>query len=150
MALIRWRDPELAFRTELDKLFDTFFDGNSREAGALVPIDVVEEKDSYTVKMELPGVQPKDVSVTVDSGVLTLRGEKRKEVEEKGKTFHRVERSYGEFQRSLVLPSVVEGSKVDATYVNGVLCVKLAKREEAKPKVIEVKVAATPVLAAKA
>ncbi len=148
MTLLRWRDPETAFRTELDSLFDTFFDTNGTESYGLAPIDVVEEKDAYLVKVELPGVQAKDVSVTVDNGVLTVRGEKKQESEEKGKTFHRVERRYGAFQRSFALPTAADAAGADATYRDGILCIKLAKREEAKPKAIEVKV--TPALSAKA
>ena len=141
MALVRWRAPESAFRNELENLFENFFDARGGDTEAFVPaLDVVEEKDRFVVKTELPGVNPKDVSVTAENGMLTIRGEKKQESEEKGKNFHRVERSYGSFQRVLALPTSVDAGKTEANYRDGVLTVKLVKREEAKPKAIEVKV----------
>ena len=141
MTLVRWRAPESAFRNELENLFDTFFHQTEARTEDFVPaLDVSEEKDRYVVKAELPGLTPKDVNVTVENGMLTIRGEKKQESEEKGKNFHRIERRYGSFQRVLALPTTVDASKTEANYKDGVLTVRLTKHEEAKPKAIEVKV----------
>lgn len=140
MSLVRWRTPESAFRNELESLFDTFVQAEGRTQDFVPALDVSEEKDRYVVKAELPGLAPKDVNVSVENGMLTIRGEKRQESEEKGKSFHRIERRYGSFQRVLALPATVDASRTEAAYKDGVLTVRLAKREEAKPKAIEVKV----------
>lgn len=140
MSLLR-RDP----RNEIDTLFESFFGvprGPHFETEKFVstPVDVLEEKDRFVVKVEIPGVNAKDLSVNVENGLLTIRGEKRQETEEKGRSFHRVERHYGSFQRALVLPGSVDPSKTEAQYRDGVLTVRLPKHEEARPKTIEVKV----------
>ncbi len=140
MPLVRWRAPESAFRNELENLFDTFLQGEGRAEDFVPALDVAEEKDRYVVKAELPGLTAKDVNVTVENGMLTIRGEKKQESEEKGKNFHRIERRYGSFQRVLALPTTVDASKTEANYKDGVLTVRLTKHEEAKPKAIEVKV----------
>jgi HSP20 family protein len=128
-------------RSELDHLLDSFL-GASGETENIVsaPLDVTEDKDRFVVKAELPGVVGKDVSVSVENGVLTIRGEKKQETEEKGKSFHRVERRYGSFQRALTLPGSADPNRTEAVYRDGVLTIRIAKREEVKPKVIEVKV----------
>ena len=141
MSLVRWRAPESAFRNELENLFDTFFQQAEARSDDFVPaLDVTEEKDRYVVKAELPGLTAKDVNVTVENGMLTIRGEKKQESEEKGKNFHRIERRYGSFQRVLALPTTVDAAKTEAAYKDGVLTVRLTKHEAAKPKAIEVKV----------
>ncbi len=141
MPLVRWRAPESAFRNELENLFDTFFQQAEARSEDFVPaLDVSEEKDRYVVKAELPGLTAKDVNVTVVDGMLTIRGEKKQESEEKGKNFHRIERRYGNFQRVLALPTTVDAARTEANYKDGVLTVRLTKHEEAKPKAIEVKV----------
>ena len=99
------------------------------------------EKKEVIVKAELPGMDPKDVDVTVDRDILSLRGERKKEEEEKGEDFHRVERSYGAFSRSIRLPAEVDANKVKATYNDGVLNISLPKTKEASVKKIEVKAA---------
>ena len=90
--------------------------------------------------MELPGVNKDDVKITLESNVLTIRGEKKAESEVNEKNLHRTERSYGEFQRSFTLPISVKNDRVDAVYKDGILTVSLPKADEAKPKLIEVKV----------
>jgi HSP20 family protein len=104
-------------------------------------VDIEESEKEYLVKAELPEIKKDDVKVTVENGVLTIAGERKFEKEEKGKKYHRIERSYGTFVRSFMLPEDVDGANVSAEYKDGVLHVHLPKAEQAKPKVIEVKVA---------
>jgi HSP20 family protein len=104
-------------------------------------VDVQETDTEYLIKADLPEVKKDDVKVELLDGVLTLEGERRQEKEEKGKKFHKVERAYGSFVRRFVLPSEVDGTKVQAEFKDGVLNVHLPKTATAKPKAIEVKVA---------
>ena len=103
-------------------------------------VDIAETDNEFVIKAEIPEVNKDDVKVTVDSGVLTIRGERKQEKEEKGKKFHRVERYYGSFTRSFTLPDNVDEGKIDASFKDGVLNLKVPKTEAAKPKAIEVKV----------
>jgi len=104
-------------------------------------VDVIENEKEYLVKAELPEVKKEDVKVSVDDGVLTIRGERKQENEEKGKKFHRVERMYGSFTRSFTLPDEIDSTKVAADFKDGVLNVRLPRSpEKAKAKAIEVKV----------
>jgi HSP20 family protein len=103
-------------------------------------VDISEDANEYLVKAELPELKKEDVKVSVENGELTISGERRAEKEEKGKKFHRIERSYGSFVRSFTLPEAVSGDKVTAEFKDGVLSVHLPKDEKAKPKTIEVKV----------
>jgi HSP20 family protein len=104
-------------------------------------VDITEDEKEFLVKADLPEVKKEDVKVTVENGVLTITGERKFEKEEKGKKYHRIERSYGNFLRSFTLPDTVEGAKVNAEFKDGVLKVHLPKTEKAKPKSVEVKVA---------
>jgi HSP20 family protein len=104
-------------------------------------VDISETESEYLIKAELPEVRKEDVKVTVENGVLTLQGERRQEKEEKGRRFHRVERSYGSFVRSFTLPESVDEGGVKAEYKDGVLALHLPKSEKVKPKAIDVKVA---------
>jgi HSP20 family protein len=104
-------------------------------------VDISETDAEYLIKAELPEVKKEDVKVTVEDGVLTLQGERRQEKEEKGKKYHRVERSYGSFIRSFTLPESVDEGAVKAEYKDGVLNLYLPKTEKVKPKAIDVKVA---------
>jgi HSP20 family protein len=104
-------------------------------------VDIEENEKEYVVKAELPEIKKEDVKVTVENDVLTIAGERKFEKEEKGKKYHRVERSYGSFGRSFTLPEDADGTKVSADYKDGVLRIHLPKSEKAKPKAIEVKVA---------
>ena len=101
--------------------------------------DITEDEQGYLVKLELPGMKREEVKVSMESGVLTVSGERKLEKEEKGKKFHRVERAYGSFSRSFVIPEDVVTDKIDAQFKEGVLEVHLPKGEHAKPKTIEVK-----------
>jgi HSP20 family protein len=103
-------------------------------------VDIAEDDKEYLIKVELPEVQKDDVKVTVESGTLTISGERKAEKEEKGRKFHRVERFYGRFERSFTIPDDAEADNVKAEFKDGVLRVHLAKSEKARPKQIEVKV----------
>ena len=103
-------------------------------------VDIAETDNEFTIKAEIPEVKKEDVKVTIDSGVLTIRGERKQEKEEKDKKFHRVERYYGSFTRSFTLPDNVDESKIEASFKDGMLNLQIPKTEAAKPKAIEVKV----------
>jgi HSP20 family protein len=104
-------------------------------------VDVFEDKTAVKIVAELPGVKPEDVKLSLENNVLTIRGEKKHEAEEKTDRVHRFERSYGSFERAFVLPSTVDGEKISADYRNGVLTVSVPKAERARPREIPVKVA---------
>lgn len=103
-------------------------------------VDVSEDDKEYVIKAELPEVKREDVKVTVEDGMLRITGERKFEKEEKGKTYHRVERAYGSFERSFALPDNAKSDKLTAEYKDGVLKVHLPKTEETKSKPVEVKV----------
>ncbi|MGH8024116.1 MAG: Hsp20/alpha crystallin family protein [Limisphaerales bacterium] len=118
---------------------------NNGEENITVPewaplVDVIEDEKEYLIKVELPEVRKEDVKVTVESGTLTVSGERKAETEEKNRRFHRVERSYGRFERTFSIPDDAESDGVKAEFKDGVLRVRLAKSEKARPKQIEVKV----------
>lgn len=104
-------------------------------------VDITEDEKEYVIKAELPEVKKEDIKLNVQDDVLTITGERKYEKEEKGKKYHRVERSYGSFLRSFTLPENADGTKVSAEYKDGLLMVRLPKSEKSKPKSIEVKVA---------
>jgi HSP20 family protein len=114
------------------------------------PVDIYEDEHNITLKMEVPGIDEKDIDVRIENNTLTVRGERKFEKEEKEENFRRVERQYGSFTRSFTLPSSVETENVQATYDKGVLEIRLAKKAEAKPKQIKVKVGSERTLEAKA
>lgn len=133
-----------SFRKEMDRLWDqvggeTPFARTFGEVWSPL-VDISETKDSLVVKADLPGLEAKDVKVSISGEVLTIKGEKKTEEEEKDEHYHCVERYSGSFQRVFRLPSGVEGDKIAATFDKGVLKVTLPKVEEAKKKEIEVKV----------
>ncbi|MCC7473989.1 MAG: Hsp20/alpha crystallin family protein [Pirellulales bacterium] len=135
-------DPFTALREEMCDLRSRLF-GDGEEGwftGTMVPaLDLSETDNAVEVRMDLPGITAKDIDIQINGNVLTITGERREEKEEKGKTFHRVERSYGNFSRSVTLPCTVIESEVAAEYHEGVLCVKLPKAEESKAHKIKVK-----------
>ena len=104
-------------------------------------VDISETDSAYLIKGEIPGVKKEDVKVTIQDGMLTIQGERKQEKEEKGKKFHRIERSYGSFVRSFRVPDDADESAVKAEFKDGMLNVTLAKSEKAKTKAIEVSVA---------
>ncbi len=142
-SLMPWRGmPSL--RHEMDRLFDQFFEPGWGEFPAALgdwmpSLDLTETKDALVVKVEVPGMDPKDIHVSFQENFLTIKGEKRQEKEEKDERHHRVERSYGAFARSVRLPVSVDGSKVDAKFKNGLLTVTLPKTPGAKGTTVPVK-----------
>src|SRR5437667_53018 len=102
---------------------------------------ITEDDKEYLIKAELPEVKKDDVKVAVENGVLTISGERKSEKEEKNRKYHRIERAYGSFERSFIVPDDADADKVNAEFKDGVLKVHLPKSEKAKPKQIEVKVA---------
>ena len=104
-------------------------------------VDISETTAAYVINVEIPEVKKEDVSVTLEHGVLTVKGMRRQEAEEKGRKYHRVERSYGRFVRNFSLPDMVDDAQVQAVFKDGILTLHLPKSEKARPKAIEVKVA---------
>ncbi len=146
-VVTRW-EPFREFSVLQDRLNRLFQDslGTGREetlanSGPFVPaVDVYEDEHNVTLKLEVPGIDEKDIDVRVENNTLTVRGERKLEKEEKEENFHRIERSYGSFSRSFTLPSTVDAEKVEADYDKGVLKIRLAKKAEAKPKQIKVNI----------
>lgn len=141
--------PFVSLQREIDRLFENFsrgfpkFTGSNGNISMLVPsIDVTETDKEIKITAELPGLEEKDVQVNFADGVLTIRGEKKAEKEEKDKNYRLVERSYGAFERSIALPDGVKPEDVKATIAKGVLTVKVPKPAPAQAKKIEVKSAA--------
>ncbi|MDN3510740.1 MAG: Hsp20/alpha crystallin family protein [Candidatus Jettenia sp. CY-1] len=131
-----------SLQNEMNRMMDRIFrEGNLTETGMwLPPIDLSETNDKIIVKAEIPGIDPKDIDISIQENTLFLKGEKREEKEEKGKNYYRVERQYGSFSRSVVLPATVDTDKITAECKNGVLEIILQKKEEVKPKQISIKV----------
>jgi len=132
-------------RREMDRLWDSFFEGKPRRRGEervewLPSLDVSETKNEIVVKAEIPGIDPKDIDISLADGVLTIKGEKKQEKEEKDENYHLIERSYGSFTRSVQLPKEVKSDKISASYKNGLLRVTLPKSEETKKKEIKIKI----------
>lgn len=150
MSLMRWRPGRdlLNIREEMNRLFDDVFSSlpftekrrGLLEGEWLPSVDVAETDENVVVTAELPGVSQDDVDITIVNDVLTLKGEKKEEKEIKKENYHRIERSYGSFQRSVSLPTGVKADQAKATYKNGVLHVTIPKVEEAKPKTIKINV----------
>jgi HSP20 family protein len=113
------------------------------------PVDIYEDEHTIAVKMEVPGIDEKDIDVRIENTTLTVHGERKMEKEEKEENFRRVERQYGSFTRSFTLPSSVDTGQVSANYEKGVLKIELAKKAEAKPKQIKVNVGSEKTLEAK-
>ena len=113
------------------------------------PVDIYEDEHNITLKLEVPGIEEKDIDVRIENTTLTVHGERKIEKEEKEENFRRVERQYGSFTRSFTLPSSVDSGQVSAHYDKGVLKIKLAKKAEAKPKQIKVNVGSEKTLEAK-
>lgn len=135
----------VSLRKEMERLFDRFFEPIWPEPmlGEWEPtLDVAETKDEVVVKVEVPGVEPKDIAVALEDGMLTIKGEKRAETEEKDKRYHRVERSYGAFYRAIRVPAPVDETKVKATFKDGVVTITMPKAPGAKGKTIPIEKAA--------
>jgi len=141
--LTRWdplRDLQ-RMQDEMSRLFDDRLAARSGESVGWTPsVDIYEDAEGIALRFELAGVEPKDVDIRYENGVLTLRGERKLEREDKRDNYHRVELSYGTFTRSFSLPGTIDAEKIKAESKNGVLTVTLPKKPEAKPKAIQVKV----------
>lgn len=127
---------------EMGGLLDSFLDGGRwgmARAQSFPPVNVWEDSERLYVETEIPGIDPKEVDVRLEGNVLTIRGEKKQEQEEKRRNYHYVERQYGAFHRSVQLPASVDPEKVEAGYHDGVLTVTIAKRPEATARRITVK-----------
>lgn len=116
-----------------------FFGPRTREADFAPPVDVHEDAEALTLRAELPGIKREDIDVAIDGNVLTLKGERKLEKEENGRRYHRIERSFGSFVRQFQLPSNVDSTAVDANLSEGVLTLKLPKKQELRPRKVEVK-----------
>ncbi len=155
MALIRWKPTrELSslplelwnIQRDFNRLFGGFMRGGIQDDGSkglslwTPALDISEYENEYQVNVELPGISKDDVKITLESNILTIRGDKKQENDVKEENMRRTERVYGSFQRSFTLPSVVKESEINAVYKDGILMITLPKAEEAKPRQIEVKV----------
>jgi HSP20 family protein len=146
MAITRW-DPfreVVTMQNRLNSLFRDLNDGDSpMTTAAFVPaVDIYEDEKKVMLKLEVPGIEQKDLDVSVENNTLTVKGERKFENEEKEENFHRIERRYGSFFRAFTLPSTVDTEHVQASYNAGVLKLELMKKPEAQPKQIKINVAA--------
>jgi HSP20 family protein len=143
MALVRW-DPirELdSLQGDMNRLFDRFFEGrvgNGTSRRWIPAMDLVETDDHLVLRGDLPGVTEDDVDIEIKDNVLTISGERKAEHDERGEGYHRVERSFGSFSRSLTLPQGIEPDRVEAKFENGVLEVQIPKPAEAKPTRVQI------------
>lgn len=128
---------------EIDRMFDRFRGGitdPSVTTDLWPSVDIVENENDFVVNVELPGVRREDVKITVNEGVLTVKGEKKQEREPKEDQYRRLERAFGTFERSFTLPTTVQSDRIGANFNNGVLTITIPKAEQAKSREIEVKV----------
>ena len=143
MAITRYRDPANLFGLQrLNRILDEAFAGLSFPESSVVtstlfaPTDVSEDENALQISMELPGVDPENVRLSLENNVLTIRGEKRQELDENNERVHRSERVYGVFERTFVLPNTVDPDRIEARFENGVLLVRIPKAERARPREI--------------
>jgi HSP20 family protein len=144
MAINRW-DPfreVVALQNRVNNLFRDMNDGDSPlTTASFVPaVDIYEDSKKVVLKLEVPGINEKDLDIRVENNTLTVKGERKFEKEEKEENFHRIERRYGTFYRAFTLPSTVDTEHVQANYENGILKLELSKKPEAQPKQIKVTV----------
>jgi HSP20 family protein len=139
MALVRW-DPAVevdSLQSEVNRIFDSFFGGgqkaNGRSRRWIPAMDLAETEDELVLTADLPGMDEQDISIEIKDRVLTIAGERNERSEEKERGYHRVERSFGQFARSLTLPDGIDADKVAANFDRGVLEVRVPKPEERKP-----------------
>ena len=152
MAITRW-DPfreVVALQNRMNSLFRDLNDGDSPlTTASFVPaVDIYEDAQKVMLKLEVPGIEEKDLDVRVENNTLTVKGERKFEKEEKEENFHRIERRYGSFYRAFTLPSTVETENVKASYDAGVLKLELKKKAEAQPKQIKINVDKSQTIAA--
>lgn len=138
MALVTRFDPFSEMSRIQDEINHLF--GETRRNTSFTPaVDIYEDKEGYHLKAELPGIKSEDVHINVENNVLTVRGERKLEKEDKKDGYHRIERSYGSFTRSFVLPNTADSEKVAADLKDGVLTVLIPKKSELQPRRIEVR-----------
>lgn len=129
---------------DMERMFDDFFNQDTAMQERLSPVlpylNVEENEEAFYVSAEIPGMKKDDIKIAFQDNVLTISGEKKEEKKHKEKNYHRIERSFGKFSRSVNIPAGVMLDKIEAEYENGVLYITIPKAEEAKPKMIEVKV----------
>ena len=147
MALIKWSPVRelLSIQDSMDKLFEETLGKSAAgerffERGFEPLVDVYEDKDKIELKIELPGMEQKDIQVNVEGNMLSIKGEKKFEHEEKKKNYQRIERSYGLFSREFTIPATIDQDKIKASFKKGVLTLSLPKKEEVKPKQIAIDV----------
>jgi HSP20 family protein len=147
--MIRWQpiNRPATWTTGMDRLFNEFMGHSIRKmeeetaACAWTPaVNILEREDGIVISADLPGLKAEDVEVTIDNGVLTIKGERTLEEVNDGETYHRVERSYGKFERSFSVPNSVDPKKIEARFVNGEMTLSLPKRDESKPRSVKIKV----------
>lgn len=152
MTLTRWQKPDSSWspfrqltslRDEIDRLFEaplsSLTELSQPFSGGWAPaVDLYEDRDNYLVKMELPGMKKEEIDISLHDGVLSISGERKEEDKHEDAETYRSERFFGRFQRSITLPALVDGAKVNAGYRDGILTVTLPKSEEAKPKQITI------------
>ncbi|HZA27063.1 MAG TPA: Hsp20/alpha crystallin family protein [Actinomycetota bacterium] len=144
MAITRW-DPFrdlMSIQNEMNRLFGRTYGGDVGETsrGAWTPsLDVYETQEKFVITMELPGVSPDDVDISVEDSTLVVRGERKFYREQDQDSFLRIERRFGEFTRSLTLPSTADAEGIQASFDQGVLMIEVPKREEARPRKITIK-----------
>ena len=147
MALVRWDSSrELSsLQAEMNRLFQSFFDTPSTQGGGNAGLrrwhpamDLVETEDHFVLRADLPGMSEEDIEIELEDGTLTVSGERKAEHEERDEGFHRVERSFGAFSRSLTLPKGVDADAVAAKFDRGVLEIRIPKPEERKPRRISI------------
>jgi HSP20 family protein len=151
MAISRYRDPAGFFGLQrLNRILDEAFagatfpeQGNVITSTLFAPTDVSEDENALQISMELPGVEPDDVRLSLENNTLTIRGEKRQQIDENNERVHRFERVYGVFERTFVLPNTVDTEKIEARFENGVLLVRIPKAERARPREIRVNTSAS-------
>ncbi len=130
----------MRLQDEVGRMFDERGYRDSESVGWTPACDIFEDEDGVTLRFDLAGVEPKDVDIRFENGVLTLRGERKLEAEDRRESYHRIERAFGTFTRSFTLPGTLDAEKIRAESKNGVLAIYLPKRAEAKPRSIQVKV----------
>jgi HSP20 family protein len=153
MSLVKWNPTKelLNIEREFNRLFNSLGDkfnifrkpGYDQELDntAWMPLaDLSEDKDSYSIKLDIPGINKDDIRVSITDGVITIGGERKEEKEKKDETFHTIERSFGKFYRTFRLPVPVQENRINAVYKDGQLLLTIPKDEESKPKQIEVTV----------
>ncbi len=141
--LTRWdpfRDIARLQEDLLGRVYDERLFRTGESMGWTPSVDIYEDGEELVVRAELAGVDPKDVDIRFENGVLTVKGERKMEKEDKKENYHRVELAYGTFTRSFSLPATIDSEKIKAEAKNGVLVIHLPKKLEAKPKAIQVKV----------